>query len=101
MKFSIIYLVLIGGTTATASFRPNRLNAQNSDLLKRSCAVRSYGCEKGYCWRKCDEKTGAWCWLAFNGGQGNWVTCKNDVECAINPEKSCASRDKPQGGCSC
>jgi hypothetical protein len=71
-----------------------------SNLSKRGCASRNYGCEKGYCWIKCDASNGRWCWLAYNGGNGDWVTCSADSQCQ-STGASCANPERPSGGCSC
>jgi hypothetical protein len=55
-----------------------------NNVHKRSCAVRQYGCEDGYCWSKCDD-SGTWCWLALSRGEGDWVTCLNDSDCGPDP----------------
>ena len=41
-----------------------------SNVHARSCAVRDYGCENGYCWQKC-KADGSWCWMALSKGTGD------------------------------
>ncbi|CAI6341360.1 unnamed protein product [Periconia digitata] len=77
---------------------------QHDSLQKRSCAVRNYGCEKGYCWKKCREgKDQPWCWMAKNYGSGAWNTCGKDSEC--EPSKlgasDCGVCNKGTCGCTC
>jgi hypothetical protein len=110
MKLAATVLVIFSATMISAISPVDDLSARDgsavgnpSNVHKRSCASRQYGCEDGYCWQKCDQNSGAWCWLAFNGGNGDWVTCKSDSECKDRHDgnPSCANPEKPHGGCSC
>ncbi len=72
-------------------------------LEKRACARRQYGCQDGYCWKKCSERDGPWCWQAWEYGVGNWVTCSNDGNCApANLARAdCGICNDSSCGCSC
>ncbi|KAF2243804.1 hypothetical protein BU26DRAFT_109453 [Trematosphaeria pertusa] len=74
-----------------------------TNLHKRACAARRYGCEKGYCWKKCSTRDGPWCRQAFEYGVGDWVRCGGDSDCV--PENlaraDCGICDEPSCGCSC
>ena len=89
MKLITALAFLVGATAAIATEPLEEVHAQ-------SCAARPWGCENGYCWKQCGDP-GEWCWLAFDGGNGGWVTCANDGACNANnlPGTGC------RGGCSC
>lgn len=75
-----------------------------SNVHARSCAVRDYGCENGYCWQKC-KADGSWCWMALSKGTGDWLTCLSDKVCGPDPgvarDAACAICDSSVCGCSC
>jgi hypothetical protein len=73
------------------------------DVGKRACytGLLSSGCDRGYCWRKCDLTLGAgkWCWTAKNLGTGAWDTCSKDLDCLLT--LSCSVGNCAACGCSC
>ncbi|KAH7112208.1 hypothetical protein B0J11DRAFT_447101 [Dendryphion nanum] len=82
---------------------PDNLD-RSQTLAKRACEPKGlgYGCNKnGWCWRRCgDTKKGEWCWLAHNGGYGNWMSCGSDEECKTNG--ACGRGDGcKKCGCNC
>ncbi|KAK7192443.1 hypothetical protein DPSP01_009734 [Paraphaeosphaeria sporulosa] len=110
MKLSTTLLILLDvlAVSAVSVQAPDANEAPalhaRSELHKRGCAWRQYGCEKGYCWQKCEQSSpGGWCWLAFNGGNGDWVTCSKDSDCVDRHDNnpSCGNPTRPSGGCSC
>ena len=100
MKLVTALTVLIG-TAVTSTQASSDLDARAGHPLggplainnvhKRSCAVRPYGCEKGYCWQKCNQD-GSWCWLALERGNGDWVHCVQNSDCGPDPfrDSACA-----------
>lgn len=57
----------------------------------------SWGCTKGYCWRRCQgpftapyEGNASWCWSVVAGLNSDWKRCKN-----LN---DCDNRDTCSGG---
>jgi len=88
----ITTLTILIGISATAAIAIEPLE----EVHAQSCASRDWGCEDGYCWKKCGN-LGEWCWQAADAGQGSWVTCENDAACNINfiPSAGCG------GACSC
>ncbi|KAH8641634.1 hypothetical protein IG631_04575 [Alternaria alternata] len=101
MRFTPIIATLLGAAvTIQALEQPHPL----ADVSAQVCAVRSYGCENGYCWNgQCGSK-GEWCWLAKNGGSGGWLTCGSDAACAPNVavDAGCADCNVyPAGTCGC
>ncbi|KAH7355217.1 hypothetical protein BKA65DRAFT_236121 [Rhexocercosporidium sp. MPI-PUGE-AT-0058] len=111
MKFSSALILLISTVAASATEsletrEPHPIAGKGhlSNVHARSCAVREYGCEEGYCWQKCDTD-GSWCWMALGRGHGDWLTCLNDKECGPDPwgmrEAGCAICDSSSCGCSC
>ncbi|PVH80327.1 hypothetical protein DL98DRAFT_532115 [Cadophora sp. DSE1049] len=111
MQFSTTILLLLGTALVSAEAlsavrgpHPVAGKAQLSNVHARSCAVRDYGCENGYCWQKC-KADGSWCWMALLRGTGGWLTCLNDKECGPDPwgmrDASCAECDSSVCGCSC
>lgn len=111
MKFATALIVLIGTAVTSIQASPD-LNVRAEHPLaqppaiknvhKRSCAVRQNGCEQGYCWNQCGSG-GEWCWLALQGGKGDWVTCLQDSDCEFGEfrDAGCGICDKPNCGCSC
>ncbi|ORY18367.1 hypothetical protein BCR34DRAFT_554105 [Clohesyomyces aquaticus] len=104
MKFTTVFLIFFSTTMASPSSPPSHISGRDESIShtfinvhKRGCAVRDYGCEDGYCWRKCNPDTGGWCWLAYNGGIGAWVTCRSDANCALPHDGSIGCGD----GCGC
>ncbi|KAF2005040.1 hypothetical protein P154DRAFT_571256 [Amniculicola lignicola CBS 123094] len=75
----------------------------SSNVHKRDCARNPYGCENGYCWKKCSSSDGPWCWQAWDFGHGDWVTCSKDSDC--EPPKlgraDCGICNDASCGCSC
>ncbi|KAF5177532.1 hypothetical protein FRX31_032882 [Thalictrum thalictroides] len=64
-----------------------------------------YGCSNGYCWKDCGPAgRGQWCWLAANGGAGDWTKCSTYDQCRVVPGADCG-RNCKQGsnacGCNC
>ncbi|PVH91129.1 hypothetical protein DM02DRAFT_636323 [Periconia macrospinosa] len=108
MKFTAALFVL-GAAMATATTGPTEHVAglNQSDVHANACAKNPYGCDKGYCWKKCGSTDGPWCWQAWdygNGAQvGNWVTCSQASDCL--PAKlqgaDCATCNSGSCGCSC
>jgi hypothetical protein len=111
MKFTT-GLVLIGTAVACVAatldgdsgrVHPLEQPFKIKNVHARACASRPYGCENGYCWDKCSAD-GSWCWLAYNGGYGDWITCRADKDCAPHPSRgaACGVCDDPKKcGCSC
>ncbi|UNI24786.1 hypothetical protein JDV02_010510 [Purpureocillium takamizusanense] len=54
-------------------------DAANVTRAKNSCR-RGHGCEKGRCWRSCNEDEGTWCWMAQVHG-GARLSCSSDDTC--------------------
>ncbi|PVH95643.1 hypothetical protein DM02DRAFT_600589 [Periconia macrospinosa] len=103
MKFSTAILAFASIALVSALPQPGQsdINEKN-DLLPRgqNCAKRNFGCEKGSCWKKCGP-SGSWCWLAYNGGAGDWVGCTSDANCENRPDAGCAAVGRDHGGCGC
>lgn len=111
MKLVTALIVLIG-TAVTSAQAFSAIDARAQQFLgrafgvrnvhQRSCAVRPYGCENGYCWSKC-KQDGSWCWEALDRGHGDWVHCLKDKDCGPDPfrDSACAVCDKSSCGCSC
>lgn len=84
---------------------PTTIAEQRLYLHKRSCRSKDedtqYGCADGWCWKtNCDTKkeSGHWCWLAYEGGHGDWTSCGHSEDCRWsydNDNVKCG-----QGGCS-
>ncbi|PSN65208.1 hypothetical protein BS50DRAFT_575275 [Corynespora cassiicola Philippines] len=76
----------------------------NSGLQKRDCAIRNYGCENNWCWKKCKDD-GSWCWQAWNHGSGDWVTCSAAKDCDPATDRmkttGCGKCNDSSCGCSC
>jgi hypothetical protein len=84
------------------------LNALELEARGQCWFGASLGCSKsGYCWQVCNESDGTWCWLARDGGNGEWEYCgvnvdgydhclnvirKNLVSCALGNCKDCGCR---------
>ncbi|KAJ5040307.1 uncharacterized protein L3040_005964 [Drepanopeziza brunnea f. sp. 'multigermtubi'] len=112
MKFTKALVTLLLSTAVTSALtvedrEPHPMAGQLHNLGNvhaRSCAVRDYGCEKGYCWQKCSQD-GSWCWMALGRGYGDWLTCLTDAECGPDPfgmrEAACSICDSSSCGCSC
>ena len=75
------------------------------DLVERACYFGSKyeGCDGGYCWRTCGP-SGQWCWLASQNGNGPWLTCSTDSQCAsgiTTRGSDCGKGGCDACGCSC
>lgn len=74
-----------------------------SRLSKRECWHGQYvGCSKtGWCYRKCCDASGPWCWTAKGGdGLGDWLSCKKDSDCSAGA--TCGhSKGSPCKDCGC
>lgn len=72
-------------------------------LEKRACyyGPKKSGCDKGYCWKKCGEVAGPWCWTARADGFGDWYTCKSDSDCNTGMKCGNAVGGCKDCGCSC
>lgn len=91
-----------------ASAARRRAAAQNHDndaasarmLFERTCWYgKSSGCSGGYCFKSCGA-SGEWCWTAYNGGYGAWITCSSDSACST--DQACGLGDNCSScGCSC
>ncbi|KAL8815161.1 MAG: hypothetical protein Q9223_005680 [Gallowayella weberi] len=95
MKLTTILLTLTSLSLTTAqSGRPSPddgrgtipatslANSGNTSKLVERCWYGSpYGCSNGFCYRSCGS-AGEWCWLAANNGNGAWLTCGSDNQCA-------------------
>ncbi|KAI0482929.1 hypothetical protein GGR56DRAFT_686070 [Xylariaceae sp. FL0804] len=73
-------------------------------LEPRACyrGPKKYGCDGGYCWKKCGSKKGPWCWTATNQGFGDWITCSKHSDCGT--KAACGESvggDCDSCGCSC
>ena len=75
-----------------------------NNLVARACWNGAYyGCSKGYCWTKC-QTGGKWCWLATQDGNGPWLTCSSDSQCASGIQtrgSACGKGNCDACGCSC
>ncbi|KAH7138646.1 hypothetical protein B0J11DRAFT_423899 [Dendryphion nanum] len=74
----------------------------NHGLTKRNCAYGSYGCQGGYCWKRCGDR-GEWCWQATTNGWGSWGRCSADADCvpAAHSDWGCAQGGCGSCGCKC
>lgn len=68
-------------------------------LQKRDCynGPKAFGCDKGYCWKRCSD--GPWCWTALNAGYGDWILCHKDTDC--NQQMACSVGRDSDSGCGC
>ncbi|CCT62538.1 uncharacterized protein FFB20_09832 [Fusarium fujikuroi] len=121
MKFSTTFASLVAYCAIGVHSMPSNpeaasdLTTRNENIFeKRACynGKKTYGCDKGWCWKKCDVKTdnsvrqsGTWCWAKWNWGwgDGNWVSCHYDSDCkkAFAGEADCAWGVCEGCGCSC
>lgn len=102
MKFSAA-IILTSIALVAALPPPDQSHVDEKNVLiprKPHCAKRNFGCEDGYCWKKCGP-SGSWCWLAYSRGTGGWVTCTSDANCEKRKDAACAVRERPHGGCGC
>ncbi|KAL0939906.1 uncharacterized protein CTRU02_206516 [Colletotrichum truncatum] len=60
----------------------------------------SFGCTDGYCWKRCGEGAGRWCWTAWNGGFGSWRTCGANRDCGSAAGSACGEGCS-RCGCGC
>jgi hypothetical protein len=67
---------------------PSALLDKRDIVTKRACLEKkegSYGCSKDrYCWSACGSG-GKWCWMAYDGGIGGWMTCSTGNHEHCNP----------------
>ena len=74
---------------------------------KRACywGKKKVGCDGGYCWAQCAAGIeGGWCWLAWQYGEGSWVTCTEDKQCKKFLDTNipgCGIGDCKDCGCGC
>ncbi|KAH7269814.1 uncharacterized protein BKA55DRAFT_532444 [Fusarium redolens] len=113
MKFSTTFASLVAYCAIGVHAMPSNpeaaseLTSRNENPLeKRACynGKKEYGCDKGYCWKKCGggngnvNNSGPWCWAKWNWGwgDGNWVSCHYDSDCkkAFAGEAACAQGNK-------
>ncbi|KAE8153973.1 hypothetical protein BDV25DRAFT_136343 [Aspergillus avenaceus] len=69
----------------------------------KACWTRSpYGCsENRWCWKQCGPG-GKWCWLAKNGGRGEWKSCTSAEDCKPGVDDSdCGKGGKDCKACGC
>lgn len=79
-------------------------NKRDTSLTERAClpdpTAEYQGCDNGYCWSSC-QGGGKWCWLAYNGGYGDWVKCNGDPGSCFNIKYGCGHGSCSACGCSC
>lgn len=86
MKFcTILGLLAFQGITVSAipALREDQDTSLNLSPLETRAECwfgKSVGCSKsGFCWKTCPgSRAGTWCWLAWDGGNGDWLSCKGD-----------------------
>ncbi|KAL9945966.1 hypothetical protein D7B24_004777 [Verticillium nonalfalfae] len=84
---------------------PSPQHRARSLLAKRACWFgKVVGCSKtGFCYRKCCDVDGPWCWTAKGReGLGGWWTCNSDRDCLMRD--ACGMSKAPlckDCGCSC
>jgi hypothetical protein len=60
--------------------------------------------QSGWCYGHCNlqiPENGEWCWLAYNLGAGDWVSCKSNADCSIAINKKWPERALCRNGCYC
>lgn len=99
---------------------------KGGEIFRRAalgCARNASGCERGWCWKKCNESTGAWCWTGMfspgndredpsylctrlltcaakgDKGQGDWLTCSENAQCSTRAK--CGINCKKASDCKC
>ncbi|OQE16690.1 hypothetical protein PENSTE_c023G09629 [Penicillium steckii] len=108
MKMNLSLLALAAIVSPVFSAAAGQGAGSNSgNVLARdsqACYDRApYGCsEKGWCWQKC-ANGGEWCWLAHDGGNGDWKSCSSETECSPDNigDSACAQGGCDACGCSC
>ncbi|KAF5180909.1 kinase domain protein [Thalictrum thalictroides] len=93
--------------TAAAANNANNFLAFRGIHLDACFFEAPFGCSNGFCWRVCGPAgSGQWCWIASNGGAGDWTKCSSYLDCRDKnaPSFDCG-RNCKQGskacGCSC
>ena len=89
-------------------------NPADKIFEKRACYYGNYvGCDNGWCWQRCNVATSAeaakgnWCWMAWNNGAGDWVSCKAEnnysdcVSAMFTYKTDCGKGDCKSCGCGC
>lgn len=74
-----------------------------TELMARDCyeGDKSNGCTDGYCWKKCQNEDGPWCWTAGGNGYGDWIDCDTDGDCSDDDACGVGDGDCTACGCGC